>query len=181
MVRRRGSYRTSAQKHGGGKTRRENLQDKLRQRRRYLRENNLVELTVSQKTALILSKQRGRDIPVYGIYKDPDASYDETWVLTAMSTVEKREKVNFGRGGGYSTTDTISRDVLITDDPTDGLEIGRFQRKKDAMDKIQAETSESVDQGYIIYPSDDLRTLYSERFDKDEYRKFQRNSVRVYE
>lgn len=188
MVRSDGKpYRKASQKgRRGGKTRREQLRDKLSQKRRRLREKGLVEMTCSGK-ACSLARQDENDLGVYGLYKDADASYDERWVLTALSVSDRVEKMNNHRGEGYSRTEVRGRYVITssfsTDEvnPKDGLVIGRFEKKSDAMQKVSAEGSNRVENGYLIRPSHDSRTLYGEEFDKGEWQNFKRQSTRVRE
>lgn len=184
MVRSGGKpYRTDAQKHGGGKTRRQQLGNKLRENRRYLRENNLVELTCHDKPS---KKSYANQPAVYGLYKDEDASYDEQWVLTALSVSNKKETLNNHRGGGYSSVEVKGRYAIAGYgdqgiDPRQGLEIGRFEKKSEAMSKVNADGSNRVEYGYVIRPEHDPKWLRGERFDKDEYRQFKQTAQRIFE
>lgn len=188
MVRSDGKpYRKASQKGPrGGKTRREILSDKLSQKRRRLREKGLVELTCSSK-ACSLARQNDNDLAVYGLYKDEDASYDERWVLTALSVSDRVEKMNHHRGGGHSRTEVRGRYVITPRfnseevDPQDGLVIERFEKKSEAMRKASADGSNRVENGYLIRPKHDSRTLYGEEFDKEAWQTFKRNATRVRE
>lgn len=183
MVRRGGKpYRKASQKgRNGGKTRREILSDKLRQKRRRLRENNQVEMKCHAKPATLTHAE---ETAVFGIYKDEDASYDERWVLTALAVTDEKETMNHHRGGGYSSIEVQGRYALTSHhgdiDPRQGLEIARFEQKSGAMSKINADGSNRVEHGYLIRPEHNPRTLHTQKFDKDAFHAFSRGN-RVYE
>lgn len=186
MVRRGGkSYRTDAQKFGGGKTRRQQLGDKLRENRRYLRENNLVELKTSSKPTTMIRHKDATDLAVYGVYKDENASVKERWVLTALAVTDERESLNHHRGGGYSSVEAQGRWVMLPMhgdvDPRMGLEMGRFDSKSAAMNKVSADASNRVEHGYLIRQEHNPRRFHSERFDQSEFNDFKRNARRIYE
>lgn len=186
MVRSGGKpYRTDAQKHGGGKTRRQQLSEKLRSKKRRLREKGLVEMKCHAKPANICRRDNS-DLGVYGLYKDEDASHDEEWVLTALSITDDVEKMNHHRGRGHSSMEVRGRYVLTPYhkqeiDPRKGLEISRFEKKSEAMSKIRADGSNRVEHGYVVRPAHNPRTLHGERFDKEAWRQFKRNATKVYE
>lgn len=175
MVLRNGrSYRTDAQRNGGGKTRREQLRDKLNRKRRRLRENNLKELrfhaTPTQKAI-----RNPDDWAIYGIYRD-----DSEWVLTGLSISDRQERINHRKGGGYSDMEIMERRVSDTH-PSNGIEIKRFDTKKQAMNHISTDGSERVEGGaYLIRPQHDPRSR-TEEVDQQEYDDFLQHSRRVYE
>lgn len=193
-------YRKASQKGPrGGKTRREQVRDKIQQRRRYLRGNDLEEITVSPKVAKKARFDTG-DVPVYGIFRDEDASGDERWVLTAMTVKKTREKMTHHRGArGYSTTEVVGRWIIqpAHADPRSGIEIeragtkselvaeaskrvGRDGSKKDDYEGRPA--SERVENGaYIVYGDMDPAAKRNVRVDAGDWRAFKRTAIRVYE
>jgi hypothetical protein len=176
---RRGGYRTDAQKHGGGKTRRQQLRDKLYERRRRLRENGLEDLVFSTKPAS-LARKDDNDYAVFGVYKD-----GSEWVLTGLAVTDKIEKMNRHRAGGYSRTEVRGRCIATGGhngiQPDQGIEIKRFDTKKDALQYVSADGSERVEAGaYLVRPKHNPRTR-REEVDKDEFQQFRRNAIRVRE
>lgn len=176
---RRGGYRTSAQKHGGGKTRREQLRDKIYENRRRLREKGLVELWFSTKPAS-LARKDDNEYAVYGVYKD-----GTEWVLTGLAATDKVEKINSHRAVGYSRTEVRGRYIATSGydgiRPERGIEIKRFDTKKAALQYVSADGSERVEAGaYLVRPKHSPRRRHEE-VDKDEYHEFRRNAIRVRE
>lgn len=186
MVRSGGKpYRTDAQKHGGGRTRRQQLGDKLRENRRYLRENNLVELKTHSKPTTMVQHTDAQSLGVYGIYKDSSAPVAQRWVLTALSVTDEKETLNHHRGGGYSSTDVRGRWVLMPThgeiNPMQGMEMERFNSKSAAMNKVSADGSNRVENGYVIRAEHNPRRFHTERFDKTAFADFKRLARRIYE
>lgn len=186
MVRRDGKpYRKASQKGPrGGKTRRENLRDKLLEKRRRLRENNNVELTFSSKAAELAAERypnKEEHVAVYGIYRDDEAN---DWVLTGFSVTDKEERMNNSRGGGYTKTEVQARYALTPNydsppDPENGLEIDRFDSKRDAMREVRADTTTKLEAGrYVVKIEDDPSTLYGTVVDKNAFNNFRNRSVR---
>lgn len=185
MVKRGGrSYRKASQKGPrGGNTRRENVGRKIREHRRYLRENNLAELRFHAKPAAKRADGRGgtkNDYAVYGIHKD-----GSKWVLTGMACTDEIEKVNHHRGGGYSRTEVRGRYVTVSRHgelrPEDGVEIDRFDTKKAAMSYVSADGSDRVEPGaYLVRPKHDPRRR-TEQVDKDDFQAFRRDAVKIWE
>ena len=176
---RRGGYRTDAQKYGGGKTRQQQVRDKIYQHRRRLRENGLEDLVFSTKPAS-LARGDDNDYAIFGVHKD-----GSEWVLTGLAATDKIEKVNRHRGGGYSRTEVRGRCIATGDydglRPEQGIEIKRFDTKKDALRYVSTEGSERVEPGsYLVRPKHNPRTR-REEVDKDEFQQFRRNAIRVRE
>lgn len=176
---RRGGYRTSAQKHGGGKTRRQQLREKLQRHRRRLRENGLVELVFSSKPAT-LARQADNGYAVFGVHRD-----GSEWVLTGLAVSDEYEKMNPGRAGGYSKIEVRSRYIMPGGNdgiqPEQGIEIKRFDTKAEALSYVSADGSERVEPGrYLIRPEHNPRHR-SEEVDKDDYQGFFEKAVRVRE
>jgi hypothetical protein len=177
MVLRNGrSYRTDAQKRGGGKTRREQLGDKLRRKRRRLREKGLKEIrfhvTPTKKA------RRDRDeLAVYGINKNASGE----WVLLGMAATDQVEKINHRKGGGYSDTEVRERRVVTHEHPRNGMPIKTFDTKNAALNYVSADGSEKVEAGaYVVRPDHNPRARIEE-VDKDAYQRFRETSSRVYE
>lgn len=175
MVRSGGKpYRTEAQRNGGGKTRREQLGDKLKSKRRRLRENNLKELRFHTKPTK-MSIHDPNYWAVYGIYRD-----GSEWVLTGLSFSDRQERLNNHRGGGYSDMKVKERRIADTH-PSNGIEINRFDKKKQAMNHISADGSEMVESGaYLIRPQHNPRSR-TEEVDQQEYDDFRRYGRKVYD
>lgn len=170
-------YRTSAQKHGGGTTRRQQLSQKLRDHKRRLREKGLSDLVFSTKPAK-LARMADDEYAIYGVYKD-----GSEWVLTGLAVTDSIEKMNNHRGGGYSRTEVRGRYIASAGyhgiQPQHGIEIKRFDTKKAALNYVSADGSERVESGsYLIRPKHSPRRRHEE-VDRDEYHQFRREAVRV--
>jgi hypothetical protein len=188
---RRGGYRTAPQRdrqnrrRGGGKTRTERLRENLDRKRRQLRENEQKEPTFHTKpiSKYVDGRQQSRDdFAVYGIYND-----GSEWVLTGLSASDTYETT---RGTGRSQRSRIKvRGRYIahsngTIQPRAGVEIARFDTKKAAMRKINADGSEMLEAGrYLVRPKHDPRSFHIERVDHDEWQSFidSRKTVKVRE
>lgn len=186
MVKRGGrAYRKASQKgRRGGNTRRENLANKLREHRRYLRENDLAELrfhsTPATKRADNRAQKTANDYAVYGIYKD-----GSEWVLTGMACTDEIEKVNRSRSVGYSRTEVKGRYIALPRHgglrPEDGVEIDRFDTKKAAMNYVSADGSDRVESGaYLVRPKHDPRGR-TEQVDKDDFQAFRQDAAKIWE
>jgi hypothetical protein len=121
---------------------------------------------------------------VYGIYKDEDS---QDWVLTIMSCVRK-EEVPSGHNVRRATVSVVRSRYILTplsggehQSPREGLEVERFDRKKDAMNKVRAEASTRVGSGEYSINAEYDATSRSWKVDRDEYAdwKGQQNVVRV--
>lgn len=177
---RRGGYRTSAQKEGrsAGQRKKRNL----RQAKRNDRANNVWPIRASvNKTP---NASRFDNPPVYGIYKDED---NRDWVLTIMSCVRK-EEVPSGHNVRRATISVVRGRYILKprtggehQSPYEGLEVERFGRKKDAMNKVRAEASTRVGSGEYLINAEHDATSRSWKVDRDEYAdwKRQRSVVRV--
>lgn len=178
---RRGGYKTDAQKHGGGKTRQQQVGDKIRQHRRRLRENNLEDLVFHAKPTA-LARRDDDEYAIFGVYKDDDAN---EWVLTGLAATDSIDQVDRSRGPGYSKTKVRGRYVAVGGHhglhPTQGIEINRFDTKSAALQYVSADGSERVEAGaYLVRPEHNPRRR-SEEVDKDEFQQFRRNATKVYE
>ncbi|MHC3381637.1 hypothetical protein [Haloarcula sp. H-GB5] len=176
---RRGGYRTDAQKHGGGKTRQQQVRNKINRHRRRLRENGLEDLVFSTKPASV-ARGDDTDYAIFGVYKD-----GSEWVLTGLAATDKIEKVNRHRGGGYSRTEVRGRYVATGGSngikPNKGIEIKRFDTKKAALKYVSAEGSERVEAGsYLVRSKHNPRTR-REEVDKNEFQKFRQKATIVRE
>ena len=184
MKRLTGAQRKHRQSNRAGNTRSENLARRLREHRRHLRENNLAELTFSTKAASIGANQFSvsSDPPVYGIYHDEDT---DEWVLTGLACTDSREVMAHNDRTRRSRTKVDGR-YVYSPSPYEqsgiaqsGLEIDRFDRKKDALGYVSAESSSRVESGeYLVRLSHDPRRR-TEKVDRDAYHTFQREATRV--
>lgn len=170
-------YRTDAQKFGGGKTRRQQLSEKLAAHRRRLREQGLVELTFSTKPAE-LGPSRDDDYAIYGIYRD-----GSDWVLTGMACTDSIEQMSNHRGGGYSETRIRGRYVMISGYydlvPSDGIEIRRFETKTKAMQYVSAESSERLESGKYLVRASHNPQRRREEVDREDFSAFKREAHQV--
>lgn len=177
---RRGGYRTSAQKEGrsAGQRKKRNL----RQAKKNDRANNVWPIRASvNKTP---KASRFDNPPVYGIYEDENS---RDWFLTIMSSVRK-EELPSGRNVREATVTVVRGRYILTpcsgganQSPREGLEVERFDRKKDAMNKVRAEASTRVGSGKYLINAEHDATSRSWKVDRDKYAdwKRQRNVVRV--
>lgn len=179
MVRSDGKpYRKASQKGPrGGKTRNEVLRDKLRSRRRRLREQGLKELRFH---AMPIEKARRSDgLAVYAIYKD-----GSEWVLTGLAATDEYEKMSPSRAK-RSEIKVRGRWVVRGRsgqiEPMDGAEIDRFDTKADAVDYVSADGTSRVRSGhYVIRPEHSPRSR-TETVDQDAFSDFQQTAFKVWE
>lgn len=170
MVRSDGKpYKTAAQKGPrGGKTRREQQIEKMREHRRMLDENNLKEIKPSVKNLrLHRGEENINNFAVYGIFKDCSK-----WKLTLMSFYRSRGKVASGRGR-HTKTEVIDRRLLTKDKPKKGIIIEEFNTKKEAVKETGADSSEKVEKGeYLIRPKHNPSTTGKYLVSDDKYYNF---------
>jgi hypothetical protein len=141
-----------------------------RDRKKQNRANNVYPTSVRSK----IVKQSRYDtdkLAVYGVYKD-----GSDWVLTAMAIQRDVEKLLSDRQG--ATTSEVQSRVVVAPghnglNPEDGLEIGTFDSKKNALKEINAESSTRVDTGeYVIKDSQWRGSIDTHKIDRDKYRDF---------
>lgn len=180
----RPGYRTQAQKdRRGGKTRTQQVREKITQHKRRLRENNLADPKIHTTPISKHVNNRGtseNDYAVYGIYKD-----GSEWVLTGLAATDDYETMSKDRSK-RSTIKVRGRYVLTgrtsgTIDPKAGLELSRFDTKRDAMQYVSADATEKVTAGaYLVRPKHDPRPQ-REEVDKDAFTAFRERAIKVWE
>lgn len=168
---RRSGYRTSAQKEGRSAGQRQRRQ--ARERQRSLREANLYQLSV-RSSIVEGSRWSDDEVGVYGVYRD-----DGEWVVTAMALRRSRTKMLSDRQGA-TKTEVVSEDIVVPRGEMvrarDGLEVERFDSKKDALQKMSAESSTRVESGeYIVRASEWRRGMKTHKVDRDEYHEWCRS------
>lgn len=177
---------TSAQKarrrgrnNRGGKTRQQRLREKLQQKRRRLRENNLVELNFGVGPVKKYTDGKNRStnsLAVYGVHK---AGTGNSWILTGLACTDSIEKISQDRTR-YSKTEVRGRYVLTNETPRKGVEIGRFDTKREALAEVGADGSERVTAGsYLIRPRHNPTREIAE-VDQDEFRQFKHDARRLW-
>lgn len=167
----RPGYRTQAQKEGRSAGQRKRRM--ARDRRRQNRENNVYPISVRTST-LSKSNTKAEDLAVYGIYNNGDS-----WVLTAMAVRRAVEKLVSDRQGA-TRSEVRDRAVVTANhghlNPRDGLKISTFDKKSDAMKKINAESSTRVETGeYLVGVDDWSRSMNTHKVDRDRFHDFLRN------
>jgi hypothetical protein len=143
-----------------------------KQRKRSNRQDNVYPISVHTGT---LSKARtdSDDLAVYGIYNDGGE-----WVLTVMAVRRTVEKLVSDRRG--ATRSEVRDRAVVTPmhgtlTPRDGLKIGSFDKKSDAMREINADSSSRVDTGeYVVRADDWNRSMKTHKVDRNDFREFLR-------
>lgn len=179
---------TSAQKarrrgrnRRGGKTRSERLREKIASHRRRLRENNLKDPKFGTKPITKHADNRGKDpneMAIYGVYKD-----GSEWVLTGLAATDDYERMSPERGK-RSEIRVRGRYVLLPRrgeiSPEDGVEIDRFETKRDALSYVSADGSERIEAGrYLVRPKHDPRSR-REEVDADGFQRFRRDAYKIF-
>jgi len=171
MVRRGGlGYRTQAQKDGRSAGQRKRRMASDRKRRN--RESNVYTITV--RDSIVSDFRTDKQVGVFGIYKKNDE-----WHLTALAVQRSKERLVSDRQGAVRS-EVIDRLLVIPQynsnlRPYDGLHLGTFDKKKDAMKEINADSSTRIKSGqYVVKPEDWNRSMYSYTVDRDTYSDFRR-------
>lgn len=174
MVRRGGlGYKTQAQKDGRSAGQRKRRMARDRKKRN--RDSNVYEITV--RDSIVSNFSTEDKVGVFGIYKS-----DNKWNLTVMAVQRNREKLVSDRKGAVRS-EVVDR-LIVTSPyntdirPYDGLNVGTFDTKKDAMKSINAHSSTRIKSGqYLIKPGDWSRSMKNYTVDRDEYLNFKKNPV----
>lgn len=141
-------------------------------RKKRNREANVYPTSV--RTNIIKESNYDNDeLAAYGIYKD-----GEKWILAAMAIQRDIEELVSDRQGA---TKSKTRDKTIVTPtygsllPEDGVEIGKFSTKKEAMQEITAESSTRLGTGnYVVKLSDWSRGMKTHKVDRDKFGEFLR-------
>lgn len=167
---RRGGYQTAAQK--AGKSAGQRKRRMARDRNRKNRQNNLYATSV--RTSILSKSNTDKDeLAVYGIYNDGNE-----WVLTAMAIRRNVEKLVSDKQG--ATRSEVRDRVVVTPthgslSPRDGLKLGTFEKKSDAMSEVSADSSTRTDTGaYLIGADDWSRSMMTHKVDRDRFHDFLR-------
>lgn len=171
MVRRDGlGYRTQAQKDGRSAGQRQRRM--ARNRKQQNRDANIYQITV--RNSIVLDYNTNSQVGIFGLYK-----FENKWHLTAMAVQRSREKLVSDRRGA-TRSEIVDRLIVNSryDEPatlSDGLHLKTFDKKKDAMKHINADSSTRIDTGeYLIKPEDWSRNMKMYKVDRHKYRDFKR-------
>lgn len=164
-----GDYRTSAQKAGrsAGQRQRRMATDRKIQNRAAS-----VYPTSVRPTILKSSRYDTEDLALYGVCKQ-----DSEWVLTVLAIqrdVEKLVSDHQGATRGEVKDRTVVKPTLGNNpNPKDGLEIGRFSTKKEALSEVSASSSTRIESGrYVVKLSDWSRSMNTHKVDRGKFKEF---------
>ncbi len=168
----------------GGKTRQQILREKINSHQQYLRENDLSDpkfsFTPIKAHISGHSHRDANDYAIYGIYKD-----GSQWVLTGLSATDDYERMSRDRTK-YSEMKVRGRYVLVPGhgpeiDPELGVDIKRFDTKKEALKYVSADGSNRVEPGkYLICLKHNPRSR-REEVDSGEFQQFKHNARKVWQ
>lgn len=169
---RSGGYRNSAQK--AGKSAGQRKRRMARDRKQKNREMNVYPISIHSS---VLSKAGCDDGPMFGIYKE-----DGKWVLTGMAVRRTREKLVSDRRGATESKVCDRRLVRKNQDgyynPRHGIKLKTFDKKKQAMNSIRANSSTRVSSGeYVVHQSESGKTMDTYKVGRDKFRRFQQHRM----
>lgn len=172
-------YRMRAQKNGG-KTRQEQLREKLRRKNERLREQELTRVRFNTKPLKLYAERCGlkpRNLPMFGVFKT-----DNQWQLVGYSAKDYREVPASDHRGG-SELKTLGYYYLQPNERTarKGMPITTASTKKAIVDeKLRADSTNRIEPGtYVVRLRHNPKTSISDELDQEQFRAFQRRATRL--